>query len=119
MLLVACALFIWLGMMGRVSDVMVRFMRKKSFLNQAITDWDLFHREGDYGIFRISMQHVLQGADARLKDLPFCKPSISMLALEWDGEVIPFPSSEIKAETGDMLLCYGKITEIMSITKQD
>lgn len=52
-LLLACGLFIWLGMMDRVSDAMVRFMRKKRFLDQAITDWDLLHRKGEYGVFRI------------------------------------------------------------------
>ncbi len=117
-LLVACGLFIWLGMMDRVSDAMVRFMRKKSFLNQAITDWDLLHREGEYGVFRISMQHALRNADAALNDSPLCKPSIGILALERDGEVIAFPSAEIKVESRDMLLCYGKIKEIMGITKE-
>ncbi|MGA2158146.1 MAG: hypothetical protein ABSG90_02890 [Dehalococcoidia bacterium] len=118
-LLVACGLFVWLGMMDRVSDAMVRSMRKRSFLNQDITDWDLLHREGEYGIFRISMQHALHHVDSALKDSPFCKPSIGVLALERDGGVIPFPSPEIKVEPADMLLCYGKIKEIMGITRQD
>jgi len=116
-LFVACALFIWLGMMDRVSDAMVRFMRKRRFLNQAITDWDLLHRQGEYGVFRISMHHALHNADATLNDSPFCKPSIGVLALERDGDVIPFPSVEIQVESGDMLLCYGKIKEIVGITK--
>ena len=117
-LLLACGLFIWLGMMDRVSDAMVKFMRKKRFLDQAITDWDLLHREGEYGVFRISMQDVVHKKDAALSESPFCKPSIGLLAIEREGEVIPFPAAQMKVEQSDMLLCYGKVKEIMGITKE-
>ena len=39
-LIVTSALFIWLGMMDRVSTAMVRFFRRSRFFKHEVTDWD-------------------------------------------------------------------------------
>jgi Trk-type K+ transport system membrane component len=109
-------LFVWLGMMDRVSNTMVRWLRKSRFLKQDITDWDILHREGDYGVFRIALQQNVAEADNALSTSPFWRPSIGVLAIERDHSVLPFPGAEVKLGKGDMLLCYGKVKEIMGLT---
>ena len=117
-LVFACLLFVWLGMMDRVSNSMVRFLRRRRFLQQDVTDWDIVHREGDYGVFRIAMHHKLHDADFSLSSSPFWKPTIGILAIERDSEVITFPTARAKIQRGDTLLYYGKVEEIMGLTKQ-
>jgi hypothetical protein len=109
-------LFVWLGMMDRVSNSVVRLLRKSRFLRQDITDWDIVHRQGDYGVFRIAMHHSIVDADKSLSMSPFWRPSIGILAIERDREVLAFPDADVKLRKGDMLLCYGKVKEIMGLT---
>jgi hypothetical protein len=115
--IIASALFVWLGMMDRVSNSMVRFMRRGSFLKHEMTDWDLVHREGDYGVFRIATHHNLPEDELFVGRSQLWKPTIGILAIERNDDVIPFPGAEIKLQPGDSLLCYGKVKEIMGITK--
>lgn len=115
-LVFASGLFIWLGMVDRVSHSMVRFLRKRKFLLADVTDWDIVHRKGDYGVFRIAVNHRVSDT-ATLSDSPFCKPTINILALEREGEVIPSPAANTGVQHGDTLLCYGKVKEILEIAK--
>lgn len=117
-LIIVSALFVWLGMMDKVTDSMVRFLRKRKFLKHEMTDWELVHREGDYGIFRIAMHHAISDEDAFISKSPFWKQTISLLAIERDTEVIPFPKADVKVLSGDNLLCYGNVKEIIAMTKQ-
>ena len=109
-------LFVWLGMMDRVSNSMVRLLRKSRFLKQDITDWDILHREGDYGVFRIAVQHNAAEIGMSLSESQFWRPSVSVLAVERDSGVLPSPASDLELRKGDMLLCYGKVREIMGLT---
>ena len=109
-------LFVWLGMMDRVSNSMVRLLRKSRFLKQDITDWDILHREGDYGVFRIAVQHNAAEIGMSLSKSQFWRPSVSVLAVERDSGVLPSPASDLELRKGDMLLCYGKVREIMGLT---
>ena len=111
-------LFIWLGMMDRVSNSVVRLLRKSRFLRQDITDWDIVHRQGDYGVFRIAMNHSIVDADKSLSVSPFWRPSISILSIERGREVLTFPGADAKLHKGDTLLCYGEVKEIMGLTSQ-
>jgi Trk-type K+ transport system membrane component len=43
-LIITSTLFIWLGMMDKVSTAMVRFFRRSRFFKHEVTDWDLIHR---------------------------------------------------------------------------
>jgi len=105
-------------MMDRVSNSVVRLLRKSRFLKQDITDWDIVHRQGDYGVFRVAMHHSIVDADKSLSMSPFWRPSISILSIERDREVLTFPDAGVKLRKGDMLLCYGKVKEIMGLTSQ-
>jgi K+/H+ antiporter YhaU regulatory subunit KhtT len=116
--LIACALFIWLGMVDKVTNAMVTFMRKRGFLKQAITDWDILHREGDYAVFRIAMHHFAGAGEVCLGNSPLWKPTISIIAVEREGKVITSPNSDQKIQAGDMLLCYGAAKEVMDLTRQ-
>jgi hypothetical protein len=118
-LVLACLMFIWLGMMDKVSNSMVRLMRKSKFLQQDITDWDIVHREGDYGVFRVSVSHILRDPSTKLGDTHFWKTSIGIMAIERDSGVTAFPAADTILHNNDMLLCYGKVKEILGITRLD
>lgn len=108
-------LFVWLGMMDRVSNSMVRLLRRSRFLRQDITDWDIVHRDGEYGVFRIAVQPNVAEAGRPLSASPFWRPSIGVLAIEREGGVLAFPGADAGLRKGDMLLCYGKVREVMGL----
>jgi len=116
LLILASALFIWLGMVDKVATRLVRWMRKSRWFKHDITDWDLLHREGEYGIFRFAMHQVHHGEQTILGDSLFWKPSIGVLAIERNEGVIPFPRADQLLLPGDNLLCYGKVKEILGLT---
>lgn len=113
--IVVSALFIWLGMLDKVSTRMVRLFQRSKFLKHETTDWDLIYRDGNYGIFKLSV-HYATGDDIALEHSPFYKPTIRILSIERDNEIMPFPDVDEKVMQGDVLLCYGKIRDIIKKT---
>jgi len=117
--IILSALFIWLGMMDRVTDAIVKFLRKRKLFKHEVTDWELVYREGEYGIFRIAIHQAISDEEASIGKSPFWKPTINLLAIERDTEVVPFPQKDTKVTAGDNLLCYGNVTEIMQMARKN
>ena len=105
-----------LRILDRLTNCILGLLRRGRVVPDLSTQ-EFLHQTGGYGV-----AHVLVGENARvagsgLKDIGFNERCITVLAIERGDKVIPFPAVEETVLAGDYLLCYGKVTEVISITQ--
>ncbi len=99
------------GIVNKLSSVIVRSLQKKRAASRLIMD-ELLLKTGEYGIVRLSVNWRENMLRLKLKDYDFYSKEFSILAIERDGNILPFPEENELLLEGDRLLCYGKLTEL-------
>jgi len=114
---IAIALFVKFIVLDKLTNAIVRLMRKGSPESYLLTE-EILHQAGHYGVARIALSEKTKTTGLRLKDTSFGEHGITILAIErGEDTALPFPEAEERLLAGDYLLCYGKVAEIISLTR--
>ena len=108
------ALIIWLGIMRRISNAVVNLFRKGQ-KGTALDSSEILHQVGEYGVARLSMSEKTVADGFKLGDTNIKNRDITILAIERADKSLPLPGPEVSLASGDCLLCYGKLTDLMNL----
>ena len=112
---VAFILFIWLGVMDKLSTRMVGWFHRKGYLKSDLPTGEILHHLGDYVVSRLLVDEKAKASGYTLKDTGIGGRDITILAIERGNTVLPLPDPETKLLSGDYILCYGKMAEMNSL----
>ena len=110
--LTTIVLLITLGAINKMTNTIVGRLRKRKLINQLAIE-EIIHKTGQYGVARLSIGKQTPATVLTIKDTGLEEQGITILAIERNDTTIPFPNKEEALKTGDYLLCYGKVAEIM------
>ena len=99
------------GIVNKLSSIIVRSFRKKEVTSRLVLE-ELLLKTGEYGIARLSVKWRENMPNFKLKDYNIPGKEISILAIERNDNILPFPGENELLLEGDRLLCYGKLTEL-------
>jgi hypothetical protein len=113
--ILAIFLFIKLGILDGLTNVALRLSRKKrptSFL----TTEEILRQLGGYSVTRLVIGQKDLPATPTTKDTGLTEQGITILAVERGDTTLTFLKDEETLAVGDSLLCYGKTTELTTVT---
>ena len=113
---IAIALFIKFRIIDKLTNAIVRLMRKGRPESYLLTE-EILHQTGHYGVARIALSEKAKITGLMLKDTGFEEHGIMILAIERKDTALPLPKTEERLLAGDYLLCYGRVAEIISLTR--
>ena len=113
---IAIALFVKFRIIDKLTNAIVRLMRKGSPAPYLLTE-EILHQAGHYGVARIALGEKAKATGLTLKDTGFGEHGITILAIERKDTVLPSPEAEERLLAGDYLLCYGRVAEMISLTR--
>lgn len=101
--IVVFILLIWTGIIGKLTTGILKLFHKTP------PNVEILYRSGDSGIVRMRI------VEAKSADI-FNKPGVIILAIERGENTIPLPADNESIQSGDYLLCYGKVKELTRST---
>lgn len=107
----AIIMFITLGPMNALTNVIVRLMRRGRTRSYLMAE-EILHQSGGYGIARVAIDKKDMPAGMTVKNTGLGEQGVVVLAIERGDTVKPFPEDTETLSAGDYLLCYGKISGI-------
>jgi hypothetical protein len=108
----AVILSIRLGIVDKLSNAIIGITgkrRKETYMGAE----EIVHQVGRYAIVRLTVGEEGTGG-IKLRDTGLLKPGTMILAIERESMVLPFPDADQLVLTGDQLLCYGEVGQILS-----
>ena len=111
-ILVTIALLVKLGAINKLTGAIVGRLRRPK-LTADLTTEAIIHQTGQYGIARISVGQREPESSFTIQDTGLAERGLTILAIERSGTTMPFPEKGAGLHTGDYLLCYGKIADIL------
>ncbi|UCB42004.1 MAG: hypothetical protein JSV77_05880 [Dehalococcoidales bacterium] len=105
----AIVLFITLGPMNKLTNTIIRLIRKGRAKSYLLAE-EVLHRSGEYGVTRVAIGQKDLPSGLTAKDTGLGERGVVVLAIERGDTVLPFPMGEETLSAGDYLLCYGKIS---------
>jgi len=105
----AIILFITLGPMNAVTNVIVRLMRRGRARSYLLAE-EVLHRSGEYAIARVAIGRKDMPDGLTVKNTGLGERGVVVLAIERGDSVMSFPEDTDTLSAGDYLLCYGKIS---------
>ncbi|MGB2799429.1 MAG: hypothetical protein WBC82_06260 [Dehalococcoidia bacterium] len=110
--IVTIVLLIKLGVVDRLTDGIVRFIRKRRPASYVPAE-EIVHQVGSYGVARLAISEEITKATQSLRNTGLGERGVAILAIERMDTVIPFPRDDEKLLAGDYLLCYGKVADLI------
>jgi hypothetical protein len=108
-IVLAVILFITLGPMNALTNVIVRLMRRGRASSYLLAE-EVFHQSGGYGLTRVAIGKKDLPDGLTVKSSGLGERGVVVLAIERGDAVLPFPEDTETLSAGDYLLCYGKLT---------
>ena len=108
--------FIKFGILNKITNGIVRLMRKGHPAPHLLTE-EVLHQTGDYGVARVAVSGKAEKGSLCLKDTGFWEKEFTVLAIERGNTVLPRPKAEEMLLAGDYLLCYGKVPDMINISR--
>ena len=108
--------FIKFGVLNKITNGIVRLMRKGHPAPHLLTE-EVLHQTGDYGVARVAVSKKAEKGSLRLKDTGFWEKDFTVLAIERENTVLPHPKAEEMLLAGDYLLCYGKVQDMINMSR--
>jgi hypothetical protein len=108
----AVILSIRLGIVDKLSNAIIGIARKRRKETYMGTE-EIVQQVGRYAIVRLTVGEEGIGG-IKLSDTGLLKPGTMILAIERESMVLPFPDADQLVLTGDQLLCYGEVGQILS-----
>ena len=109
---VTIVLLIKLGVVDRLTNSIVRFIRKRKPASYVPAE-EIVHQVGSYGVARLAISEEIIEATQSLRNIGLGERGVTILAIERMDTVIPFPRDDEKLLAGDYLLCYGKVADLI------
>jgi Trk-type K+ transport system membrane component len=113
-LLIIFILIIWLGIMRRISNAVVNLFRKGQ-KGVGLDSMEILHQVGEYGVARLAVSEKTVADGSTLGNTNIKNRDVTILAIEKADKSLPFPGPEVGLASGDCLLCYGKLTDLMNL----
>ena len=113
--IVAIFLFIKLGVLDGLTNVILRLTHKKR-PNSFLTTEEILRQSGGYSVTRLAIGQKDLPAVLTAKETGLTERDIAILAIERGDTTLTFPKDDETLTAGDYLLCYGKTTELTSAT---
>jgi hypothetical protein len=107
----AVILSIRLGIVDRLSNAIIGIAGKRRRETYMLAE-EIVHQAGRYAIVRLTVGEEGTGG-IKLRDTGLIKPGTMILAIERESMVLPFPDADQLVLTGDQLLCYGEVGQIL------
>lgn len=108
----AVVLSIRFGIVDKLSNTVIGIAGKRRRETYMVAE-EIVHQVGRYAIVRLTVGEEGTGG-IKLRDTGFLKPGTMILAIERESMVLPFPDADQLVLTGDQLLCYGEVGQILS-----
>ena len=110
--IVAIVLLIKLGAVNRLTNGIVRFIRKRNPASYVPAE-EIVHQVGSYGVARLAISKEIIETTPNLGNTGLAKRGVTILAIERMDTAIPFPRDDELLVAGDYLLCYGKVADLI------
>jgi hypothetical protein len=107
----AIVLSIRLGIVDKLSNAIISIAGKRRRETDMVAE-EIVHQVGRYAIVRFMVGEEGIGG-IKLSDTGLLKPGTMILAIERENMVLPFPDADQLVLTGDQLLCYGEVEQIL------
>jgi hypothetical protein len=109
---VTIVLLIKLGVVDRLTNSIVRFIRKRKPASYVPAE-EIVHEVGSYGVARLTTNEEIIETTSNVRNTGLGERGVTILAIERMDTVIPFPRDDGKLLAGDYLLCYGKVADLI------
>jgi hypothetical protein len=114
--LVLIALFIWLGIVDRLTGLILKIAGRGQSTS-SVTAGTLLRQPDDYAVVCLSLSSKSHMEGKKLEDMNLEQKNITVLSLERRDNVIHYPKPDETLSPGDRILCYGKMNEITAVLK--
>jgi hypothetical protein len=108
----ALILSIRFGIVDKLGNAIIGIAGKRRRETTMVAE-EIVHQVGRYAIVRRTVGEEGTGG-IKLRDTGLLKPGTMILAIERESMVLPFPDADQVVLTGDQLLCYGEVEQILS-----
>lgn len=114
--LVVIGLAIWLGLVDRISNALLKLTRKERAYKGIAQK--ILLQAGDYAVVKLTIGGDARIAGLSVKETGLQQRNITLLAIERGDTILSQPQLEEKLLPGDSLLCYGKVTSTTDLTEK-
>lgn len=114
--LVLIALFIWLGLIDRLTGLILRLAGRGQSTSSITVDM-LLRQPDDYALVCFPLSAKSHMAGKKLEDLCREQENVTVLSLERRNNVTHYPKPDETLSSGDRILCYGKMDDITAILR--
>jgi hypothetical protein len=108
----ALILSIRFGIVDKLGNAIIAILGKRRRETTMVAE-EIVHQVGRYAIVRLTVGKEGTGG-IKLRDTGLLKPGTMILAIERESIALPFPDADQLVLTGDQLLCYGELEQILS-----
>ncbi len=115
-LIVLILVIIRIGMVSRISDVILRFVSTGPGRNWLV-DKEILYQTGLYAVVRIKLDEKIVETGMRIGDSGLMEEGITILAIERKNTVLSLPDADEQVQLGDQLLCYGEVGKISGMNE--
>ena len=116
-ILLIIGLAFWLGLIDKLTNAILRLLGKGQ-VSPHFADVEIIHQGGGYEVLRLTITKQSSIVGLKINDTAFQKRDITIFSIEREGVITSSPQPEEKLMVGDHLLCYGKLSEIDSLTEE-
>jgi hypothetical protein len=110
-ILVLLALFVWLGLIDRLTGFILR-LAGKGQLTSSTSVRTLLRQVDDFAVVRLTVSPKSDLAGKTLENARFDQGTITVLSIERQNGIVPHPKQDEMLSPGDRILCYGKMSDI-------
>lgn len=105
-----------IGIVSRISDLILRFVSTGKGRNWLI-DKEILYQTGPYVIVRIKLDEKVVKIGMKIGDIGLMEEGITILAIERKHTVLSLPDADEQVQPGDQLLCYGEVAKISGMNE--
>lgn len=105
-------LIIKVGVINKVTGSIVGRLRRQRLVNHLYVA-EVTHKTGQFGVIRLSVGTQASETNLTIQDTRLREQGLTILAIERNNTAIPFPEDKETILSGDYLLCYGNVAEMM------
>ena len=116
-ILLIIGLAFWLGLIDKLTNAILR-LSGKGQVSPNFATVEIIHQGDGYGVLRLAIAKQSSIVGLKIKDTAFQERDITIFSIEREGVITSSPQPEEKLMVGDHLLCYGKLSEIDSLTEE-
>jgi len=105
-----------IGIVGRISDLILRFLRAGPGRNW-LADKEILVQTGPYAVVSIRMDEKVVKTGMNIGEIGLMEEGMTILAIERKNTVLSLPDADEQVQLGDQLLCYGDVRKISGMNE--